>query len=123
MELDFSQVSDVTIFVDDIQESLKLYHGLLGLRVGFQSDGFVVLDTRPITINLHSTERPLTPDVSLRHNAPQVTLFVDDLDAANNYLRSVGVRITREPMMYPSGEKMMGFMDSDGNQIALLEKS
>jgi uncharacterized glyoxalase superfamily protein PhnB len=46
-------------------------------------------------------------------------LYVDDLDAEVERLRSNGVHVLREPEAMPWGERIASVVDPDGNPVAL----
>lgn len=112
----FSKISYVTIFVKNFDETLHFYTDILGLRILQGKDGFAMLDTHPVRINIHggSPENP--------SDTTEVSFSVSDLDKTYRYLTERGVKITRDPMTYPDGPSMFNFMDPEGNPLAAVQE-
>ncbi len=116
MKPDFSNVSYVTIYASDFENTLRFYEDVLGLKVIQSTSRFAMLDTKPVIVNLHEGK------VENKGDATEVSFYVDDLEEAYLYLKGKGVEITREPMRYPDGPSMFNCVDPEGNAIGIVER-
>jgi uncharacterized glyoxalase superfamily protein PhnB len=71
-------------------------------------------------VQLHPAGQPF-PDVVLGRRGPgvavQITLEVEDVDAAVAYVRGEGVQVFDEPKDRPWGKRDAGVYDPDGNEV------
>lgn len=130
-----TNVSLVSVWVKDIDESLAFYTDILGFHVG--DDIQVAEDFRWCTIvhpkqpelHLHLTtpSRPLSDDLIKAMNRaldeggmPGVGLNVDDCKATYEELLAKGVEFLQPPAERPYGIEAL-MRDNSGNWIVLVE--
>ena len=98
---------------------LPFYRDVLGLTVGLQIDGFVVLgDLRTPTLALgtHSEVHGRTADPARR----RVGLATDNVDAGGKRFRSAGVEFVEDPTDYGT-LRIATLKDPEGNLLQLLQ--
>ena len=108
-----------TIWSEDLNNLLPFYRDLLGLKVGLQIEGFVVLGelgTSTLALGTHSQVRGRNPDPA-RH---MVGLGTDDVDADWKRLAAAGVEFVETPTDY--GQlRIATLKDPEGNLLQLLQ--
>lgn len=96
-------------------------------RLGEEYGGYVVAMTAesdqsgtkvPNTINGGFYDRSLCPDA---HSGTHVVISVPDIEAAMNRVREAGGELLGEPMQIPEVGIFVGFVDTEGNRVAMLE--
>jgi predicted enzyme related to lactoylglutathione lyase len=109
-----------TIWSEDLNNLLPFYRDLLGLEVGLQIEGFVVLGdmgTSPtLALGTHSEVRGRNTDPA-RH---MVGLSTDDVDADWKRLRAAGVEFVEDPTDY-GRLRIATLKDPEGNLLQLLQ--
>jgi len=108
-----------TIWSEDLNHLLPFYRDVLGLTVGVETPGFVVLgDPKSPTLALgtHSQVRGRNADPA-RH---MVGLATDDLTADWKRLKDAGVEFVEDPTEY-GNVRIATLKDPDGNLIQLLQ--
>jgi predicted enzyme related to lactoylglutathione lyase len=108
-----------TIWSEDVNHLLPFYRDVLGLEVGLQIDGFVVLgDLRTPTLALgtHSEVRGRNADPA-RH---MVGLATGDIDGDCNRLKGAGVEFVQDPTDYGT-LRIATLRDPEGNLLQLLQ--
>ena len=130
-----TNVSIVSVFVKDIDESLKFYTDILGFEPGADvtlGDGYrwctVVHPNQP-ELHLHLTQPgpPMSDDLVGAIRRAQdaggmagVGLNVDDCRKTYEDLRSKGVEFLQEPAERPYGIEAL-LRDNSGNWMVLVE--
>jgi predicted enzyme related to lactoylglutathione lyase len=108
-----------TIWSADVNNLLPFYRDVLGLKVGLQIEGFVVLGelgTPALALGTHSEVRGRNMD-SARH---MVGLSTDDVDADWKRLKAAGVEFVEVPTDY--GQlRIATLKDPEGNLLQLLQ--
>jgi predicted enzyme related to lactoylglutathione lyase len=108
-----------TIWSEDLNNLLPFYRDLLGLKVGLQIEGFVVLGdlgAPTLALGTHSQVRGRNPDPA-RH---MVGLSTDDVDADWKRLTAAGVEFVEAPTDY--GQLRIATLeDPEGNMLQLLQ--
>ncbi|HXD95301.1 MAG TPA: VOC family protein [Candidatus Acidoferrum sp.] len=108
-----------TIWSEDVNNLLPFYRDVLGLPVGVQIDGFVVLGDlgKPtLALGTHSQVRGRNADPA-RH---MVGLTTDDVDADCKRLKGAGVQFVEDPTDY-GGLRIATLKDPEGNLVQLLQ--
>ena len=108
-----------TIWSEDVNNLLPFYRDVLGLPVGVQIDGFVVLGDlgKPtLALGTHSQVRGRNADPA-RH---MVGLTTDDVDADCKRLKGAGVQFVEDPTDY-GALRIATLKDPDGNLVQLLQ--
>jgi predicted enzyme related to lactoylglutathione lyase len=108
-----------TIFSEDLANLLPFYRDVLGLPVGVEEPGFVVLGepTGPaVALGTHSDVHGKAADAN-RHI---VAFETDDVRAEHERLKAAGVEFMEEPT--DAGPVIVAtFKDPEGNLLQLLQ--
>ena len=108
-----------TIWSEDLNNLLPFYRDTLGLPVGIQIPGFVVLGdlAQPVlSLGTHSEVRGRNADPA-RH---MVGLSTDDIDSDFKRLRDRGVEFVENPTDYGT-LRIATLKDPEGNLVQLLQ--
>ncbi len=114
-------IGAITLFVEDLAAARQFYLHVFGLPVAFEDDDSAVFRFGSTIINLLRTtaaEELIGPatvaprDVGSRF---QITLEVDDVDAACEVLARRGVKLLNGPMDRPWGVRTASFVDPAGH--------
>ena len=108
-----------SIWSADLNNLLPFYRDVLGLKVGMESPGFVILGDPSgptIALGTHSEVRGEAPDPA-RH---LVAFDTDDVQAEHARLKSAGVEFVEEPNR--QGEMWIATLkDPEGNLLQLFQ--
>lgn len=121
MRTSSKRVGAITLFVEDLQRSKLFYQDVFGLHVVFEDENSAVFDFENTLINL--LELPAARDliapgaVASREAGSrfQLTIWVDDADAACVELETRGVTLLNGPMNRAWGQRTASFADPAGN--------
>ena len=108
-----------TIWSEDVNNLLPFYRDVLGLTIGLQIPGFVVLGElgKPaLALGTHSEVRGRNADPA-RH---MVGLSTDDVDSDWKRLKAAGVEFVEAPTDYGT-LRIATLKDPEGNMIQLLQ--
>jgi len=108
-----------SIWSEDVKNLLPFYRDVLGLTVGFETAGFVVLgelEAPALALGTHSEVHGRNADPA-RH---MVGLATDDIRADWQRLKAAGVQFVEEPTDY-GNLRIATLKDPEGNLIQLLE--
>jgi predicted enzyme related to lactoylglutathione lyase len=108
-----------SIWSEDLSKLLPFYRDTLGLKVGLETPGFVVLgdpNAPALALGTHSEVRGRAKDPA-RHI---VGFETDDIQADCVRLKSAGVEFIEEPNDFGGGW-IATFRDPEGNYIQLLQ--
>jgi len=108
-----------TIWSEDLNNLLPFYRDVLGLKVGLQIEGFVVLGdltTPALALGTHSEVHGRNADAA-RH---MVGLATDDVDADYKRLKGAGVEFVEDPTDYGT-LRIATLKDPEGNLLQLLQ--
>jgi catechol 2,3-dioxygenase-like lactoylglutathione lyase family enzyme len=108
-----------SIWSEDVKNLLPFYRDVLGLEVGFERPGFVVLGplgTPALALGTHSEVHGRNADPA-RH---MVGLATDDVRADWTRLKAAGVEFVEDPTDY-GNLRIATLKDPDGNLVQLLE--
>ena len=108
-----------TIWSEDLNNLLPFYRDTLGLRVGVQTPGFVVLGDREapaLALGTHSEVRGRNADPA-RH---MVGLTTDDIRKDCERLKDAGVEFVEDPTHYGNAW-VATLKDPEGNFLQLLQ--
>jgi len=112
-------LSAASIWSADLNNLLPFYRDVLGLKVAFQSPGFVVLGepgSPTVGLGTHSEVRGRNPDPA-RH---MIGLATDDLAADWKRLTAAGVEFVEDPTDYDT-VSIATLRDPEGNLIQLVQ--
>ena len=114
-------IAAITLFVEDLDEAKRFYCEAFGLPVDFEDDNSTVFRFGDTLVNLLRASRA-TGLVEPAAVAPQsagvrfqLTLGVQDVDAACDELRRRGVELLNGPMDRPWGIRTASFRDPGGH--------
>lgn len=108
-----------SIWSEDVKNLLSFYRDVLGLKVGFESPGFVVLGepgAPALALGTHSEVRGRNADPA-RH---MVGLATDDVTADWKRLKAAGVEFIEDPTDYGT-LRIATLKDPEGNLVQLLQ--
>jgi predicted enzyme related to lactoylglutathione lyase len=108
-----------SIWSEDVKNLLPFYRDVLGLKVGFETAGFVVLgelEAPALALGTHSEVHGRNADPA-RH---MVGLATDDVRAEWQRLKAAGVEFVEDPTDY-GNLRIATLKDPEGNLIQLLE--
>jgi lactoylglutathione lyase len=112
------------LHVSDVERTVALYTDAFGFELGFRfpDEGaieFVYLKLGEAGIGIGRAVPPPLPDWPAERDlgAFQLCIYADDVDAAAERLRTLGLKQITESRAMPWGEKLAFFEDPDGNLI------
>ena len=113
------QFIHVTLYVRDIEKSLKFYHDVLGLSIVRRTPGptgpvFLGKGGEPQVELIGGQQKPVFSGFS-------VGFAVDSLDAATKKMEEAGYKKIRGPISPNPSIKFSYFPDPDGAEIQLME--
>lgn len=108
-------LNHITLFVKDLQRSLRFYTETLRMRVVHAGEGYAYLESGTTWFCL--SEQPLPDDAPATNGVHHIALTVsrNDFEAAVEHLRCHQVPIVREPVLRGIGQSV-NFLDPDGVQ-------
>jgi predicted enzyme related to lactoylglutathione lyase len=109
-----------TIWSENLNNLLPFYRELLGLKVGMETPGFVMLGELggpALGLGTHSEVRGRNPDPA-RH---MVGLMTNDIDADWKRLKGAGVEFVENPTDYGQ-VRIATLKDPEGNLIQLFQR-
>jgi len=112
-------LSGATIWSQNLNNLLPFYRDVLGLRVGIETEGFVVFgkgDAPALALGTHSEVRGRNADPA-RH---MVGLATDDVAKDCKRLKAAGVDFVEDPTDY-GNVRIATLKDPEGNMLQLLE--
>ncbi|NNC11298.1 glyoxalase [Planctomonas sp. JC2975] len=104
----------IVVSVSDLERSLGVYAGALGLSVAWSNDEVATLDADGVEVMLH--RRQPTPG----DHGIAATFTVDDVDQATTAAVTAGAEIVHGPDDEPWGERQAVLHDPDGHVICLV---
>lgn len=121
--MDFSPagIAAITLFTEDLAASKEFYSRAFALPVHFEDDASAVFRFGHTLINLLKTDAaheliaPAAVASAASGARMQLTLAVEDVDAACAELASRGVELLNGPMDRPWGARTAAFADPSGH--------
>jgi catechol 2,3-dioxygenase-like lactoylglutathione lyase family enzyme len=116
-----SRIDAITLFVDDLAAAKEFYARAFALPVHFEDDASAVFRFGETLINLLKTDeaRELIEPAAVASadagSRMQLTIQVDDVDAACAELASRGVQLLNGPIDRPWGVRTAAFADPSGH--------
>jgi catechol 2,3-dioxygenase-like lactoylglutathione lyase family enzyme len=123
-----NRVDAITLFVEDLERARQFYRDVLGLQLMFEDDDSAVFELENTIVNLLDVRaaRELvepgtvaSPEAGSRF---QLTIPVDDADAACEQLVARGVKLLNGPIDRPWGVRTAAFADPAGHLWELAEE-
>jgi catechol 2,3-dioxygenase-like lactoylglutathione lyase family enzyme len=114
-------IDAITLFVEDLERSQLFYQKVFGLPVFFEDDNSAVFRFENTLINLlqiSAARNLVEPGAVAEPRAGsrfQLTISVDDVDAACAELEARGVELLNGPMDRPWGVRTASFADPGGH--------
>jgi catechol 2,3-dioxygenase-like lactoylglutathione lyase family enzyme len=121
MSVSPKSIDAITLFVEDLERAKLFYQKVFGLPVSFEDDNSAVFRFQNTLINLLqiSAARDLIePGIVAEPGAGsrfQLTIPVDDVDAACAELEARGVELLNGPMDRAWGVRTASFVDPGGH--------
>jgi len=114
-------VGAITLFVEDPKRSKAFYERVFELPVLFEDENSVAFRYENTIVNLleepaaHELVEPATVGGSDAGSRLQLTIFVEDANAAVEQLQLRGVELLNGPIDRPWGMRTAAFADPDGH--------
>jgi catechol 2,3-dioxygenase-like lactoylglutathione lyase family enzyme len=114
-------IDAITLFVEDLEQTKLFYQDALGMSVDFEDENSAVFRFENTLINLlkiPAARDLIEPGVVASPGAGsrfQLTIPVDDVDAACAELKARGVELLNGPMDRPWGIRTASFTDPGGH--------
>jgi catechol 2,3-dioxygenase-like lactoylglutathione lyase family enzyme len=116
-----SHVSVISLFVEDPQTAKSFYEAIFGVEVVFEDETSVCVKFDQLFVNLllnSSAQQQVEPaPVAGRDSGSrfQLSIWIDDVDAACAALKERGVQLLTGPVDRPWGMRVATFTDPDGH--------
>jgi lactoylglutathione lyase len=128
MSQSLKNVGAITLFVEDAQKSKRFYDEIFDVKVVYEDEVSAAVDFGNTIVNL--LERPaarelIEPAVVANGESGsqfQLTIWVDDADAACAELRTHGVSLVNGPVDREWGVRTATFTDPDGHIWELAQR-
>ena len=123
-----SHVSAISLFVEDPQAAKSFYEAVFGVEVVFEDETSACVKFDQLFVNLlvnssaaHQVEpAPVAgPDTGSRF---QLSIWVEDVDAASAALEERGVELLTGPVDREWGMRVATFTDPDGHSWELAQQ-
>jgi len=114
-------VGAITLFVDDVQRSKSWYQNVFDAPLVFEDDDSAAFRLDNVILNLlrvgaaRDLIAPAVVETAPAGSRAQLTIWVDDADAACADLARLGVVLVNGPMNREWGQRTACFADPDGH--------
>ena len=121
MSNSLKSVDAITMFIEDPQRSKSFYEEIFGVDAIHEDEDAVAFRFENMIVNLlktHAAHELIEPAVVGDANADsrfQLTIGVDDVDAACSELAAKGIELLNGPMDREWGVRTASFRDPDGH--------
>jgi len=121
-------VSAISLFVEDVAQARQFYEDVFGVPVVHQDDVSAALKFEHLVVNLLATSEAPTlvepapvggADAGARF---QLSIWVEDVDAASAALEERGVQLVTGPVDREWGMRVATFTDPDGHSWELAQQ-
>jgi catechol 2,3-dioxygenase-like lactoylglutathione lyase family enzyme len=127
MSQSLSNVSAVSLFVEDVPAAKRFYQDVFDAPVVYEDDVSVAVKLDDLVVNLlHSSQAaglvapaPVAPAAA--GSRFQLSIWVDDVDAACAQLRERGVALLVGPVDRPWGMRVATFTDPAGHSWEIAQ--
>ena len=122
------QISAISLFVEDLQAAKSFYEAIFGLEVIFEDETSVCVKFDQLFVNLllsSAAAQQVEPaPVAGRDSGSrfQLSIWVDDVDAACAALEQRGVKLLTGPVDREWGMRVATFTDPDGHSWELAQE-
>ena len=116
-----TNVDAITMFIEDVQRSKSFYEQVFDVQAVYEDENAVAFHFENTVVNLLKTGaapeliEPATVGKREAGSRFQLTIGVDDVDAACSELAAKGVELLNGPMNRPWGVRTASFTDPDGH--------
>lgn len=121
MTVSLQKIVAITLFVEDAQKSKEFYERVFGVPVIYEDDHSAAFKFESLVVNLleHAPARELIDPAAVAGGGTgssfQLTIPVDDTDAACAELAARGVTLVNGPIDRAWGLRTAAFADPDGH--------
>jgi catechol 2,3-dioxygenase-like lactoylglutathione lyase family enzyme len=121
-------ISAISLFVEDLQAAKSFYEAIFGLEVIFEDETSVCVKFDQLFVNLllsSAAAQQVEPaPVAGRDSGSrfQLSIWVDDVDAACAALEQRGVKLLTGPVDREWGMRVATFTDPDGHSWELAQE-
>jgi catechol 2,3-dioxygenase-like lactoylglutathione lyase family enzyme len=122
------QISAISLFVEDLQGAKSFYQDVFGVDVVFEDDDSVAVKFGRLFVNLllvSAAREQVEPGVVAPRDAGsrfQLSIWVDDVDAACALLKERGVEILTGPTDRAWGMRTATFVDPAGHSWEIAQE-
>jgi catechol 2,3-dioxygenase-like lactoylglutathione lyase family enzyme len=123
-----SHVSAISLFVEDLQTAKSFYEAVFGVEVVFEDENSVCVKFEQLFVNLllgSAAQQQVEPaPVAGRDSGSrfQLSIWVDDVDAACVAVEERGVDLLTGPVDREWGLRVATFTDPDGHSWELAQE-
>ena len=123
-----SHVSAISLFVEDLQTAKAFYEAIFGVDVVFEDETSVCVKFDQLFVNLllnSSAEQQVEPAPVAGPESGsrfQLSIWIDDVDAACAALEERGVELLTGPVDRAWGMRVATFIDPDGHNWELAQQ-
>ena len=123
-----SHVSAISLFVEDLQTAKAFYEAIFGVDVVFEDETSVCVKFDQLFVNLllnSSAEQQIEPAPVAGPESGsrfQLSIWIDDVDAACAALEERGVELLTGPVDREWGMRVATFIDPDGHNWELAQQ-
>jgi lactoylglutathione lyase len=121
-------VSAISLFVEDLQTAKSFYEAIFGVEVVYEDENSVCVKFDQLFVNLllaSAARQQVEPaPVAGRDSGSrfQLSIWVDDVDAAAGALKERGVELLTGPVDREWGMRVATFTDPDGHSWELAQQ-
>jgi catechol 2,3-dioxygenase-like lactoylglutathione lyase family enzyme len=114
-------IGAITMFIEDVQRSKSFYEQVFDAQAVYEDESAVAFQFENMIVNLLKTDaapeliEPATVGERDAGSRFQLTIGVDDVDAACSELAAKGVELLNGPMDRAWGVRTASFTDPDGH--------
>ena len=127
MSNSLTNISAMSLFVDDLQQAKAFYQDVFGVKVTFEDEVAVVVEFDRLILNLMlESEAPslVAPGAVAPREAGhrfQLSIWVDDVDAVASELEKKGVELLTGPVNQEWGMRTVTFLDPAGHSWEIAQ--
>jgi catechol 2,3-dioxygenase-like lactoylglutathione lyase family enzyme len=124
----FTHISAITLIVEDLQTTKEFYRDVFGAAIIFEDANSAAFELDNVIVNLLRAENApeiIEPGVVAPRSAGsrfQLSIWVDDVDAACAELKSRGVQLLTSPVNRPWGMRTATFVDPAGHSWEVAQR-
>jgi len=123
-----AHVSAISLFVEDLQTAKSFYEAVFGVDVVFEDETSVCVKFDQLFVNLlhnSSAQQQVEPAPVAGPESGsrfQLSIWIDDVDAACAALEELGVKLLTGPVDREWGMRVATFTDPDGHNWELAQQ-